>query len=112
MRTTLRSLFDLSSLDLQAASWTNPNDDNPGYSFVASVPEPVNDTEYLGTPRNDEVINDSEYTILLRLVQSVAAYSPPNEDCYDPEAMLSDPKWRAVTVEADSVFSRLGKPTH
>jgi hypothetical protein len=109
MRTMiLGSLFNLSSRHLQAASWTNPNNDNPAYSLVEFVNESfVNDIKYLGTLRDDQVINDSEYAILLRLAQAIAAYSPPGENWYDHDAVLRDPKWHAVTETADSVLNEL-----
>ena len=104
----LESLFELSSAHLQAACWTNPAATNPHYTLIEFVEtSPFRDKAALENERNSGVINASEYVALAPLAEVLAAYSPPNGDWYNHEAVLRDPSWHSVAKTAGSVLSEM-----
>lgn len=104
----LDSLFELSSKYLQAACWTNPNSDNPHYSLIEFVASsPLCDMSLLEYQKAKGVIRDDEYSILLPLVTAIDKYVPPNNDWYNHDAALCDPKWLALTQLASSTLEKL-----
>ena len=104
----LDSLFELSSVHLQAACWTNPTATNPHYTLIEFVEtSPFRDKPALENERSTGVINAAEYVVLTPLAEALAVYSPPNGDWYNHEAVLRDPKWHNVAETAGSVLNEL-----
>jgi hypothetical protein len=102
----LDSMLELSNEHLQAACWTNPSNGNPHYTLVEFVhSSQLDDLELLQAHRDKGIINDAEYSALLPLVKALIAYTPPNRDWYDHEAVLHDPHWHAVTQVAGSAMT-------
>ena len=104
----LDSLCELSSIHLQTACWTNPNNANPHFSLVEFVEtSPFRTTEALEHEKASGVITETEYKVLAGLAVALAGYSPPNNDWYNHEAVLKDPAWHRVTEAAASALSEL-----
>ena len=104
----LDSLFELSNVHLQAACWTNPAATNPHYTLIEFIEtSPFRNKPALEYERNTGVINAAEYVVLIPLAEALGAYSPPNDDWYNHEVVLHDPKWQNVAQTAGSVFNEL-----
>jgi hypothetical protein len=99
----LACLQDFADLDLQFRMWLDPSNTNPHWSFVEFMCSYFDDTLHqrdyswalgqgLVTPREAEAVAS--------LHQALISYQAPNGDDFDNLAVLRDPAWRAITVEA------------
>jgi hypothetical protein len=104
----LESLFELSSIHLQAACWTNPHHGNPHFTFVEFMEScDCKTEESLANLLQCEVIREDEFQVLQPLASLLDGYHPPGEDWYNHEAVLKDPEWRKITDSADVALKAL-----
>ncbi len=111
----LTSVQELADLEMQRATWLNPNSGNPHYSFIEYVTVYFNDLsldEANGgyTARIAEnLLSDVEAAAASRLHFLLDSYRPPTDD-YDHHAILEDPSWHSVAAaakEAQALLSDL-----
>jgi len=95
----LRSVNELTSLELQRKSWLDKTHTNPHWSFI----------EFMCCYFDDLVIDDKykyqldkgwisnlEYELIEDWHIELDNYNAPNNDDYDNEAILNDPKWLEI----------------
>lgn len=115
----LRSIQEFSDFEMQRATWLNPANDNPHYTFselmfcyhesLRFVPDPYGQAVEDGrlSPAHVEAV--SEFRAVLMAYEPPTQYSVRYGDQYDEAAILRDPKWLEVVAAAQSARDRLMK---
>ena len=95
--------MELSSIDLQEASWCNPARPwNPHYTFLEFVVSSrLAGAASLEFHLREGVITPAELDALLPLSLALSEYSPPQSDWHNDESVLQDPAWRHVVEVAE-----------
>lgn len=101
----LSSIQELADLEMQRATWLNPHNGNPHYSFVEYI-EVYFDDLLLGNvdggyaARVEEgLLSDEEAAAAAGLHAILVRYESPTDD-YDHSAILEDPAWHRVVGAA------------
>jgi hypothetical protein len=108
----LGCIRELADLREQRATWLNPENGNPHYSFVECCCSYFDDLA-LGDPdsyfkrMSEGLVGAEETAAVAQLHEMLSAYSPPGNDDCDHSAILDDPGWQAVTAEASRTIDRL-----
>lgn len=101
----LSSIQELADLEMQRATWLNPHNGNPHYSFVEYI-EVYFDDLALGDVGGgyaarvaEGLLSDEEAAAASRLHALLDRYESPTDD-YDHLAILEDPAWHHVVGAA------------
>ena len=99
----LDCLRDFADLDLQSRMWLDRSNSNPHWSFVEFMCSYFNDTLHqrdYSWALSQGLVTPEEAEAVASLHQALVGYDAPNGDDFDNLAVLHDPAWRAITVEA------------
>jgi len=99
----LECLRDFADLDLQCRMWLDSSNTNPHWSFVEFMCTYFNDTLHqrdYSWALGQGLVTPEEAEAVASLHQALVGYDAPNGDDFDNLAVLRDPAWRAITVEA------------
>jgi hypothetical protein len=99
----LSSIQEVASYELQRATWLNPNHGNPHWSFVEIVEsyfEQFDLRHGYGYALEHGIVSQPEVAAVSAFHAALSEYDAPGDNDYDHEAILADPKWRAVVEEA------------
>jgi hypothetical protein len=109
----LASIREISDVREQRATWLNPENDNPHFSFVECLCSyfdalGLDDPAGRYEARVDQgMVTREEVNAVVALHAKLSDYSPPAADDYDHDAILRDPAWLAVVDEARWAVDRL-----
>lgn len=108
----LYSIQELSDLEMQRATWLNPHNDNPHYSFVEYVEAYLDDLA-LGDANGgyaacvaEGLMSEEEAAAALKLHALLERYEPPT-DRYDHHTILEDPEWHYIVSAAEEAKASL-----
>jgi hypothetical protein len=108
----LDCINELTSLDLQRKSWLDRTHTNPHWSFIEFMccyfDELVIDDNYKKLLR-DVWVTKQEYEIIKDWHQALDKYDSPQNDDYDHEAILNDPKWLHILQMGVNVRIKLAE---
>jgi hypothetical protein len=96
----LKSIEVLGSLELQRATWLNPINANPHWSFVEFCEcyfEQFGLRDGYTYALENGIVSEAEADAVREFHQALDRYQAPKGNDYDHAAILQDPKWRAVT---------------
>jgi len=95
----LRSINELTSLELQRKSWLNKAHTNPHWSFIEFTccyfDDLVIDDNY-NYQLDKGWISNLEYELIKDWHIELDNYNAPNNDVYDNKSILNDPKWLEI----------------
>lgn len=108
----LSCINKLTSLDLQRKSWLDKTNTNPHWTFV----------EFMCTYFDDLAIDNSykyqlekewvlkqEFEIIKEWHEELDKFHSPQNDDYDHEAILNDPKWLEIVQMGVNARNKLAK---
>lgn len=108
----LSSIQEIADLEMQRATWLNPHNGNPHYSFVEYI-EVYFDDLALGDVGGgyaariaEGLLSDEEAAAASRLHALLDRYESPTDD-YDHRAILEDPEWHRVVGAVREVQASL-----
>lgn len=111
----LASIQELTDLEMQRATWLNPDNGNPHYSFIEYITVYFDDL-LLGETNGgysarmaEGLLSEREADAASRLHLLLDDYKSPTDD-YDHHAILADPAWHRVVAtaqEAQAVLASL-----
>lgn len=108
----LSSINELTSLELQQASWNDRKNKNPHWSFVEFMcsyfDDLVLDDNY-ETELKDGWITKSEHEIIRPWHLLLDKYNSPKNDDHNIEAILNDKKWLTILKEGQKTKTELSK---
>ena len=97
----LGCINELTSFDLQKKSWLDRTHKNPHWSFVEFMSsyfdDLVIDNNYK-YPLEKGWVSKKEYDIIKDWHEELDKYVSPNNDDYNNEAILNDPKWHNILM--------------
>jgi hypothetical protein len=106
----LQSLLGLADFDLQKERWLHKDITNPAWTYVEFMCGYFDDLQIRDAGQDYEAIikdgrvSKAEYECIKDFHQALSAYKDPNNDAYNVEAIISDPKWqRVVSIGAAAV---------
>jgi hypothetical protein len=100
----LGSIHDISSFELQTATWLDRNLTNPYWSyieFVESYFDRFGETFEYKLALKCGLVTPEEVAIVKDLHGALRAHEAPNGDQYDHVAILADPSWHRVVGLAE-----------
>ncbi|MHB9142222.1 MAG: hypothetical protein ACYC25_10130 [Paludibacter sp.] len=103
---------ELTSFDLQRKSWLDRTQTNPHWSFVEFMCSYFDDLvidENYKYPIENELITRQEYEIIKDWHEALNKYNSPENNDYDNEAILKDPKWLDILQTGVNVRNNLAK---
>jgi len=106
----LGSISEIADIHLQWASWRNPENKNPHWSYVEIVEsyfEQIGLREGYGYAVENRIVSAGEALAAKAFHELLSAYQPPNGDQFDHRAILEDPNWLAVSNAAEKAFEAL-----
>ncbi len=105
----LSSIAEFADLDMQRATWLNPKNINPHYSFVEYICSYFDRVAEKGydAPVAAGYLSEQEAAVVADLHALLDAYKPPNGDDYDHDAILQDETWHEVAATAKVARGRL-----
>lgn len=101
----LSSIQELADLEMQRATWLNPHNDNPHYSFVEYVEVYFDDLLFgdasggYAAAIAEGLLSEEEAAAASTLHALLDRYKAPTDD-YDHRAILEDPAWHRVVGAA------------
>lgn len=100
------AVSEIADLDLQTAVWGKVDNAHCTYSeFIECYFDcMVYDVD---TAIDANLISAPEGNAIRALHEALDSYETPTGDPYDEKAILSDPKWRAITVTAEAARQAL-----
>lgn len=106
----LVSLLELSDIDYQRDRWLDKRIRNPHYSYVEFMCGYFDDV--LWDAGYQEMIDcgyfsQEEYRIVKEFHEALDTYQEPNNDHYDHEAILNDPKWQEIVSLGKTTMKKL-----
>ena len=105
----LRAISDAADVDMQRATWLNPENGNPHFSFTECVSCYFDDLR-LGSGYNAAVngglVTEQEAVLASNFHTAFNRYVEVNSDQSD-ESVLADPKWLVVVREAAMLKRKL-----
>lgn len=108
----LSAIQELADLEMQRATWLNPHNRNPHYSFIEYVTVYFDDLNLGETAGGyparvaEQLLSDEEAAAAFRLHAMLDAYKSPTDD-YDHQAILDDPAWHGVVTAAQEAQAGL-----
>lgn len=106
----LASLQEIADLDIQKRTWLNPDNANPHYSYVEYVASYLDDLGLTSgngysAAVGEGLLSTAEASAVADFHTRFDAYVEGG--CWDPKAVLADPKWLEVVETARSAQARL-----
>lgn len=92
----LRCLNELTSLELQKVTWADPANTNPYWSFVECICRYFDDSgidDNYGNALSKGWITPEEFNIIESWHNALASYTAPQDEDYNHQAILGDPRW-------------------
>ena len=106
----LGSIEEISDIAMQRATWLNPSNGNPHYSYVeyrCSYFDDLHLDEGYDTLIEEGFVTTAEAGAVSEFHALLSAHEPPTGDQYDHQAILADPNWLAVTQAGRAAADRL-----
>ncbi len=108
----LHCINQLTSLELQKASWLDMTHSNPHWSFIEFMccyfDELFIDDNYK-YPLDKSLVTQKEYDIIKDWHEEIDKYSAPKNDDYNNQAILNDPKWLDILQSGVNVRNKLAE---
>ncbi|MBK9514623.1 MAG: hypothetical protein IPO05_13605 [Flavobacteriales bacterium] len=89
----------LTSIELQRKAWLDRTNTNPSWSFVEFMCSYFDD---LSIDNNYKIqverrwVTSNELEVIKNWHEALSRYQSPNNDDYDDESILNDPKWLSI----------------
>jgi hypothetical protein len=106
----LSSLNELTSLELQRASWLDKENANPHWSFVEFMcvyfDDLCNNNNYENQLKNGW-LSQSEFETIKNWHELLGKYDSPKNDDHNCESIINDDVWQMIVREGQSVIKQL-----